>query len=125
MFDLDKVIAEETPARADRRKKFTFTFDGETYTLPNEVDLLALSAAAQGEIALALRRLLTSADFAKLNNSSKPLTRPTLVVLLDAYYNHIVGLSSGESVASTSSSKSTARPSKQTSKRVTGSGSPK
>lgn len=115
-FDLDAVIAESKPA--DRRKKFTFSFDGDEYTLPNDVDVLALAAAASGQIAVALRRLLTPEDFDRINASSKVLTRDTLMALLDAYYQHIVGLAAGESSASTSSSKSTARPSKPTSKTV-------
>lgn len=112
-FDLDAVIAEAKP---DRRKKFTFTFDGETYTLPNDVDLLALGAASKGDVNTAFRRLMSDDDYARIQQSKKTLNYDTLFTLLNAYYEHVTGLAAGESSASTRSSTSTARPSSKTSK---------
>lgn len=116
-FDLDAIIAEQKPA--PKRKQFTFTFDGETYALPNDVDLLALAAASRGDVAGAFRRLMNEADYLRISASEKTLNYDTLFALLNAYYEHVTGLAAGESSASTSSSKSTARPSKRTSKTAT------
>lgn len=117
-FDLDKVIAEET-STGSRKKKFSFKFDGKTYTLPNEIDTLAIAAAAEGDLLEALTRLLGAEQFEVIKVSPVVLTVPTLAKLLGAYYEHVAGLSVGESAASTRSSKSTAGPSKRTSKRTT------
>lgn len=121
-FDLDAVIAEETAKRKpDRRKKFSFEFDGNTFELPNDFidDTVAMSLALGGDNLGALRRAMKPEDFAVLQQSPKMLTRAALERLLTGYYDHLAGLSLGESVASTSSSRSTAGPSKPTSKSAT------
>lgn len=117
-FDLDKVIAEGANS-ASKKKPFDFTFDGNTYTLPNEIDVLAIASAADGDLLGALRRLLQADQFEKIKTSSVVFTGTAMSALLDAYFTHVSALTVGESSASTRSSKSTARPSKPTSKRTT------
>lgn len=116
-FDLDKLIAEQP--KTNRKKRFSFTFDGGEFVLPNDLDVIALRAAAQGDIVTAFRRVLTDEQFQRIQASSVSLTLPVLMGLMDAYYEHVTGLNAGEPRASSNSLKSTARPSKPTSKRAT------
>lgn len=123
-FDLDKVIAEQPPSKS-RAKQFEFVFDGETYKLPNTIDMLALRAVDEQELVTALRKLLSYEDFARIQRSAKTMTQTTLYALFDAYYQHLVGLAAGESGASSRRSTPTPRPSGTTSKRTAGSRSKK
>lgn len=117
MFDLDKVLAEG--ADKSRRKKFSFKFDGETFTLPNEVDVIALRSVVEGDLLTGLQRILSAEQFEKIRTSPTALTPDALRAVVNAYYDHINGLTLGELTASSTSSTRTARPSKRTSKRIT------
>jgi hypothetical protein len=114
-FDLDKVIAERPPSTR-RIKPFEFTFDGKTYKMRSDLDVIGLRAANTGDMVTALRRALSPDDYEEISTSPTLLEYETLVVLLTAYYDHVGGVKAGESSASSTSSKSTARPSKRTSK---------
>lgn len=118
-FDVDKLIAERP--KPSRKKPFSFTFDGEDYPLPNEVDAIAVRAAATGDWMTSFTRLLTPEQFLQIQRSSKVLELDVIGDILSAYYQHLGGTSAGESAASSTRSKNTARPSKQTSKRTTAS----
>lgn len=123
-FDLDAVLVE--PKKAAKTKQFTFTFDGDEYTLITpadsiNLDLLALNAANRGDYVNALMRLMSPDEYARIVRSSKTFTGEAILSLLDAYYKHTAAMDTGESAASSNSSKSTARPSKRTSKSTTGS----
>lgn len=117
-FDLDKLI-KERPKTGARKKKFSFTFDGTEFVLPNEVDMLAVRAAAQYDFVTALQRVLTPEQYALIVASTTMLTQESLGELLHAYFSHLTGLSDpGKSSGSANSSKSTPKPSKRTSKRA-------
>lgn len=112
-FDLDKLIAERPAGK--KRKPFPFKFAGVTYQLPGELDTIALRAAAELDPLTALIRLLGPAQFEQLRAAPQVLDKVTLRNLMDGYYRYIAGLEAGESSASSTRSKRTARPSKRTS----------
>lgn len=116
-FDLDKLVAEQPAAK--RKKRFEFTFEGNTYTMPNEIDMLGLRAATKGDLATAFKRALGAEQYAEIEASTSVLQQSSILELMGAYYEHVGGLNAGESSASSSSSKSTARPSKRTSRAST------
>lgn len=122
-FDLDKVMAEEEAAAPD---PFTFTFDGETYTMPPLSDVRAIMKIEQdGDLHGGMQQLMGAEQWHRLKASPKLLSTKAIVRLYNEYIVHSNGVSPGESRASTRSSKSTARPSKRTSKRTTKSASPR
>lgn len=116
-FDLDAVLAEEDAA--EKRKPFPFTFDGKKYTLPPVMDVRALAAIEQGELAGILRHLLGSEQWAYIEASPKMLTVTAMSALVEAYYKYIGGADLGKLLASTGSSASTAKPSKRISSATT------
>lgn len=88
-FDLDAVVTESeaTP--------FDFTFGGEAYTLPAQVDLLAAASLEGGKLYEGLRRLLGDGQWDRLLASTAVLDNEKLKALMEAYAKHI-GLSLGE-----------------------------
>lgn len=117
-FDLDKVIAERT-AKEKKRKPYQFKFDEQTFTLPAEVDSIAVRAAAQGDNLTAFRRLLGVDQFEAIAQSPTMLHPTDLEAIMKDYYDFLAGLAAGESSASSTSSRSTAGPSKRTSRATT------
>lgn len=116
-FDLDKLVSEQPSAK--RKKKFEFTFEGNVYTMPNEIDMLGLRAATTGDVTTAFKRALGPTQYAQIEASDSVLQQSSILELMGAYYEHVGGLSAGESSASSSSLKSTAGPSKRTSRAST------
>lgn len=95
-FDLDAVASEAA------REPFTFTFGGDTYTLPPDVDLRIIGSLTSGDITDALRRMLGEEQWKKLEASPAVLTSDRFSALLNAYLAHS-GLNVGEASASTGS----------------------
>lgn len=95
-FDLDAVEhdAAATP--------FDFTFGGEAYSLPAQVDLIAAAALESGQLNAGLRKMLGEAQWTRICESSAVLDQTKLRKLMEEYAKH-VGLSLGESAASTGS----------------------
>jgi len=93
-IDLDKVITEE-----QGRDPYTFTFDGETYTLPPSMDVRAVAAIAAGRLDDGLRILLNPEQWQRLQDSPKVLPVAALEKLFEDYaaYNGVesLGKSSG------------------------------
>lgn len=116
-FDLDKLVSEQTSVK--RKKRFEFTFEGKTYTMPNEIDMIGLRAATKGDVATAFKRALGPMQYAEIEASDSVLQQASILELMGAYYDHVGGLTAGESSASSSSSQSTAGPSKWTSRAST------
>jgi hypothetical protein len=112
MFDLDAVSRESDGI------PFEFTFGGEKFTLPATVDLLAAAALEGGKLYDGLKRLLGDEQWERLLEVQKVLDTEHLKALMEAYAKH-VGLSLGESGASTGSSSSTGGLSKPTSSGTT------
>lgn len=108
-FDLDALAAEAAGAAP-----FEFTFGGETYELPGQFDMRAAAALSAGKVYEGLESLLGAAQWARMQAAEQVLTDTMLAALLDRYAEH-TGVSLGESSASSSSSRSTGRPSKPTS----------
>lgn len=102
-FDLD-AIANESEG-----KPFPFTFGGEDYTLPADVDLIAAAALEGGKLYDGLHRLLGDEQWGRLLASPVVMNNAKLKALMEAYAAH-VGLSLGESAASTVSSNGTVAP---------------
>lgn len=88
-FDLD-AIANESEG-----KPFPFTFGGEDYTLPADVDLIAAAALEGGKLYDGLRRLLGEDQWERINAATAVLDTDRLKALMEAYAAH-VGLSLGE-----------------------------
>jgi hypothetical protein len=88
-FDLDAVVSES------EAKPFEFTFGGEGYTLPAQVDLLAAASLEGGKLYEGLRRLLGDDQWDRLLESKAVLDTPKLQALMEQYAKH-VGLSLGE-----------------------------
>jgi len=116
-FNLDAVVSESEAL------PFEFTFGGEDYVLPAQVDLLAAASLEGGKLYEGLRRMLGDAQWDRLVAAKSVMDDVKLKALMEAYAAH-VGLSLGESEGSTVSSKSTAGPSKPTSNGSTASPSP-
>lgn len=118
-FDLNKALAEAPKATVRGKKRFPFVFDGEEFSLPNELDVIALRCVVEGDFVTALQRVLTPAQYRKVVASPTVINGPGLASLFNEYYEHIAGLTPGNSSGSTRSSKSTAGPSKRTSTTTT------
>lgn len=112
VFDLDALAAEA------RGEPFRFRFGGDDYEMPPNVDIRAALAANEGRILDAFSILLGAEQWQRMLDSESTLDSDLFDKLMQAYYAHI-GTSVGESRASSSSSKSTAGPSRRTSKRST------
>lgn len=81
---------------------FTFTFDGELYTLPPSVDFVAAAALASGDYYGGLHRLLGEKQWSRLVASPQVFSQAQFNALLTAYRDHL-GIALGESPASTGS----------------------
>lgn len=116
-FDLGKVIAEQA-----RRKPFEFTIGPPTakFSLPGRMDVRAIACLAAGDLGEGLTILLGEHQWEALKAHPVLLDSDALGALFQAYLAHL-GTDLGELAASTRSSKSTARPSKPTSKGSTAS----
>jgi hypothetical protein len=88
-FNLDAVVSESeaTP--------FDFTFGGEGYVLPAQVDLLAAASLEGGKLYEGLHRLLGDDQWERLLAAKAVLDTERLKALMEAYAKH-VGLSLGE-----------------------------
>lgn len=102
-FDLDKVLAEEEPG-----EPYEFTFDGEKYALPPEMDVRAVAAISGGRLDAGLRLLLGEEQWEKIQASPKTLTLKGLESLFDDYAEH-TGTTMEKPSASTPPSKRTAK----------------
>lgn len=110
-FDLDAFIAEQPG------EPFTFTFGGVEFSWPARIDLRAEMALADGRLWDALRLQFGPGQYDKFLEVGAGFDINAVRGLFDAHAKHH-GSSLGESSASVVSSKSTARPSKPTSKRT-------
>lgn len=88
-FDLDAVVTES------EAKPFDFTFGGEGYVLPAQVDLLAAASLEGGRLYDGFHRLLGDAQWERLLASDAVFDQARLKALMEAYAAH-VGLSLGE-----------------------------
>ncbi len=79
VFDLD--AAAEAAAREATREPMTFTFHGESYTIPNQADwpMVTVRAFAAGELDSALESLIGEADLNRLTNAGITLGELTLL----------------------------------------------
>lgn len=107
-FNLDAVVAEATG------EPFRFVFGGDTYEMSPQPDIITARLLQTGQLVAGFERLLGAEQWERLVAASEVLDMPRLVALFEAYADHL-GIDLGESEASSSSSKSTARPSKRTS----------
>jgi hypothetical protein len=107
-FDLDALVRE---AETD---PFVFTFGGEDYELPSQPDIRAVAAMTAGRLDQALTLLLGPDQWERMQSAEAVFDMTSLQALMEAYVAH-GGTSLGNSQAPTSSSKSTAAPSKRTS----------
>lgn len=116
-YDLDAIVAESdsTP--------FVFTFGGEEFTWPAQLDLRAERELSEGKLWEALERMFGPDQYARFLATSQHLDMEVIKALFGAHAKH-QGTTMGESRASAGSSKSTQRPSKQTSKPIIRSASP-
>lgn len=89
VFDLDAVQNESDGI------PFEFTFGGEKFTLPAQVDLLAAAALEGGKLYEGLHRLMRDEQWERLLGLEAVLDTPKLKALMEAYAAH-VGLSLGE-----------------------------
>lgn len=112
-FDLDALIAE-----AEQRPPFEFTFGGEQYELPPDLDITIAVSLSAGDLLGSLQKLLGEEQWARIVASKATFTASAMLTLLERYGEYC-GTSLGESAASSRSSKSTVRPSKRTSKGTT------
>lgn len=103
-FDLDAALGEP----------FEFTFGGQTFTLPSDVDLATVEKLQAGETVAALQALMGDEQYARIEALPQVFGARAFAAVMDAYFQHL-GIRQGESSASTDSSKSTGGPSKQTS----------
>lgn len=103
-IDLDALYAELGVEEAPR-PAFVFTFGGEDYELPADVDVLALAAMEGGRLDDGLRRILGPAQYLRIQNSPQVFRRDQLKALMEAWrtYCGAGGMAPGESGASTSS----------------------
>ena len=107
-FDLDAVLG----------LPFTFTFDGEEYTLPPDIEWSTTQTLTEGKPDVALRRLLGEEQWQRLEDSPKVFGTRSFTAVLDAYTEHL-GLRMGEAEASPSSSENTDGQSRRTSSGTT------
>lgn len=108
-FNLDALLAETKP-----KEPFTFRFADAVYTLPGAMDIRAIAALTDGDIAGGFRIMLGKDQWDRLCAAEATLTIAGMSALLDRYAEY-TGSSSGESSASTGSSRSTGGRSKRTS----------
>lgn len=112
VFDLDALAAEadSTP--------FRFKFGGEEFEIPPmDITWAAIDGSQLSHVDM-FKLLVGDEQWARITASKARLTEPLFVALLDKWMAHY-GVTLGESRASRRSSKSTARPSKQTSSGTT------
>lgn len=102
---------------------FTFTFCGEEYSLPPDVDFQTLDELQAGHPDEAFRRLIGEEQYARLQAAPGTFGARAFTEVLQAYVTHL-GLRSPESSASSDSSVSTATPSRLTSSGTTAPRSP-
>jgi hypothetical protein len=103
-FDLDAALG----------LPFTFTFGGEEYTLPPDVDLAAVTALQDGHPDVAIRHLLGDAQYERITASASVFGARAFTSLMSEYMRYL-GISSGESEASSESSPNIGEPSRPTS----------
>lgn len=109
-FDLDAAVAE----RIGDQTPFVFTWGGETYEMPPEIDAFAMARIAEGDLLGGFRRLFGDAQYDRLEASGRTFGHRTVEVLLERYADHL-GIDLGEAFASSPLSAATARPSRPTS----------
>ncbi len=107
-FDLDATLG----------LPFTFTFGGETYTLPPDVDFATLELLDNGKLDDGFRRLLGAEQWERLEASPSTFGMRAFTNVFNAYMAHL-GIDAGKSAASPDSSASTVRQSKPTSSGTT------
>lgn len=102
---------------------FTFTFDGQEYSLPPDVSWNASELLANGKPEEALHELLGDDQWQRLEDSPKVFGPRSFTGLVDRYMAHL-GLREGEAEASPPSSEPTGEQLRQTSSGSTTSTSP-
>lgn len=113
-FDLDAVIAER-----EERTPFEFTFGGELFVLPPSVDVRVVAALSGERFDDALRMLLGSEQWARLQAVEAVFDFAALEALFQVYGEHLGEDLTGEAAASTRSSRRTAKRSRPTSSGTT------
>ena len=88
-FDLDAVQHD-----ADA-KPFEFSFGGEYYTLPAQIDMIAAAALESGKLNAGLQRMLGEKQWDRICATEAVLDQTRLKALMEAYAVH-TGLSLGE-----------------------------
>lgn len=96
VFDLDAIANEATG------EPFRFRFGGEDYELPPNIDMRVVAAMQSGRLDDALRQMLNTEQWARIQASTAVLNSQVLLALFERYSKHS-GLSVGESSGSTSS----------------------
>lgn len=100
--------------REANAEPFEFEFDGERYTLPDDMDVRAAECFAEADVRGALEILLGAEACAKLYGSPKVLSMEMLNDMIAEWCDHI-GVDTGESLASSRSLRRAAARSKRTS----------
>lgn len=90
VYDLDAALAEK-----EAKPPFTFRFGGELFELSAEPDVRALAAFSGGRLDDALRLLLGSAQWERMQEVDAVLDTGALKSLLEAYGEH-AGIELGE-----------------------------
>jgi hypothetical protein len=97
---------------------FVFTFGGEEFSMPPDVDFATIEKLKEGNPDAAMGLLLGAEQVARLEALPGVFGARAFKLTLDAYFEHL-GIRQGESSGSASSSTSTAEPSKPTSSGTT------
>lgn len=100
-FDLDALLG----------LPFTFTFCGEEYTLPPDVEFATIDELQAGHPDAAFRRLIGEDQYARMKAAPGTFGARALTAVLEQYMIHL-GLREGESEASPDSSQNTPAPSR-------------
>jgi hypothetical protein len=112
-FDLDAALG----------LPFTFTFDGQEYTLPPDVDFDTITALQSEHLQDAFAGLLGPEQWQRLDASPKVFGARAFTAVMKEYLTHL-GLGMGESSASPPSVQNTPVPSRRTFSDTTDTASP-
>jgi hypothetical protein len=108
VFDLDALEFVETT------EPFVFKFGGEEFTIAAHYDPRIFRLARNGDLSSALERMIGKEQFDRLDQIDQPFDERHMDAVFNAWATHDV-TTVGDAKASSSSSKSTGRPSKRTS----------
>ena len=103
VFDLNAVLREKTG------EPFRFLFGPHEFEMPAKLDFRVIDELNDGQLGKGFRRLFTVEQWALLDTVEEVLDLDGMLSLMKAYFAHL-GMTLGESQASTTSSAPTAGP---------------